>query len=288
MRSLGSNLQVSPIGFGCMSLPTEQDAATRIVHQAIDSGVNFFDTADVYENGLNEERLGRIIRDKRNRLVLATKVGNVPKTDGSPGFNWDASRKHILESIDKSLHRLQTDYIDLYQLHGGMITDSIDETISAFEELRELGKIRYYGISSIRPNVIREYVRRSSISSVMMQYSLLDRRPEEEAFTLIEENGIGILVRGAVAQGLLGGKTPKPYLGHDADAVGRAGNAVESAVNAIRYVLSNPAVSCAVMGIRTEEHLKQALEAADKPAFGQKEIERLQNAVPALKYKEHR
>ena len=90
-------------------------------------------------------------------------------------------QKNIFSSaVDQSLKRLQTDYIDLYQLHGGTIEDPIDEMIEAFETLKAAGKIRYYGISSIRPNVIREYVKRSSIVSVMMQYSLLDRRPEEE------------------------------------------------------------------------------------------------------------
>src|SRR6202034_3432729 len=98
-----------------------------------------------------------------------------------------------------------TDYIDLYQLHGGTIDDPIDETIEAFELLQQQGKIRYYGISSIRPNVISEYVQRSNIISVMMQYSLLDRRPEESCLQLLQQNNIGVLARGSVAGGLLAG-----------------------------------------------------------------------------------
>ncbi len=102
-----------------------------------------------------------------------------------------------------SLKRLGTDYIDLYQLHGGTIEDSIEETIEAFEELKAEGFIRYYGISSIRPNVIHEYVNKSSIVSVMMQYSILDRRPEEEVLPLLQENGISVVTRGSIAKGLL-------------------------------------------------------------------------------------
>src|SRR5690606_31846925 len=108
----------------------------------------------------------------------------------------------------------QTDHIDLYQLHGGTIDDPIDETIDAFETLRTAGKIRYYGISSIRPNVIREYVSRSNISTVMMQYSLLDRRPEESCLPLLAEKRITVLARGTVAGGLLINKAPKEYLEH--------------------------------------------------------------------------
>lgn len=91
----------------------------------------------------------------------------------------DPSKAYIKEAVKKSLTRLKTDYIDLYQLHGGTIEDNIDETIEAFEELKQEGVIRYYGISSIRPNVIKEYVKKSNIVSIMMQFSLFDRRPEE-------------------------------------------------------------------------------------------------------------
>src|SRR5690606_10739916 len=96
-----------------------------------------------------------------------------------------------------------TDYIDLYQLHGGTIEDNIDETIEAFEQLQREGVIRCYGISSMRPNVVREYVRRSNIVSVMLPYSALDRRAEEELLPLLAERGIRAVVRGPLAKGLL-------------------------------------------------------------------------------------
>jgi len=174
-----SDLEVSVIGLGCMSLGQDESHARRIIDEALELGVNFFDTADLYDRGRNEEIVGKALRGRRSQVVLATKVGNriIP---GQDGWVWDASKEYILEAVKQSLRRLGTDYIDLYQLHGGTIDDPIDETIEAFETLREQGWIRWYGISSIRPNVIREYVKRSNIVSVMNQYSIVDRRAEEE------------------------------------------------------------------------------------------------------------
>ena len=125
--------------------------------------------------------LVRALGARRKEVILATKVGNVWDKNGKT-WHWNPSKKYILSAVEQSLKRLGTDYIDLYQLHGGTIEDPIDETIDAFETLVASGKIRYYGLSSIRPNVIRAYVKKSNITSVMLQYSLLDRRSEEHAF----------------------------------------------------------------------------------------------------------
>src|SRR4030095_2949702 len=147
-----------------------------------------------YNHGLNEVAVGKALASRRRDVIIATKVVNQWRKDGS-GWDWNPRKDYILSCADNSLKRLQTDYIDLFQLHGGTIEDNIDETIDAFESLVKAGKIRYYGISSIRPNVIREYVKRSNIVSVMMQYSLLDRRPEEECLQLLHDNHIGVLAR---------------------------------------------------------------------------------------------
>src|ERR1700676_138504 len=152
-RILGkSDLKISRLGFGGMSLDPKDPHAESILLNAMDGGINYFDTADMYHQGLNEAMIGRAFREKRNQVVLATKVGNQWRADGS-GWDWNPSKQYILSAIDQSLQRLQTDHIDLYQLHGGTIEDPIDDIIEAFELLRAAGKIRYYGISSIRPNV---------------------------------------------------------------------------------------------------------------------------------------
>ncbi|MCL9971066.1 aldo/keto reductase [Anoxybacillus kestanbolensis] len=201
-RKLGhSNLYVSEIGFGCMSLRTSEGEAIRIIHEAIDKGVNYFDTADLYDRGVNEEIVGKALKGKRHDVIIATKVGNRWTEQGNR-WTWDPSKAYIKEAVKHSLRRLQTDYIDVYQLHGGTIDDPIDETIEAFEELQQEGVIRYYGISSMRPNVIREYVKRSRIVSVMMPYSLLDRRAEEW-FPLLKQHHISVIARGPLAKGLL-------------------------------------------------------------------------------------
>ena len=239
--------------------------------------------------------LGHAFRDKRKELILATKVGNQWRNDGS-GWDWNPSKKYILSSVDQSLERLQTDYIDLYQLHGGTIEDPIDDVIEAFELLKSTGKIRYYGISSIRPNVIREYVKRSSIISVMMQYSLLDRRPEEEMLSLLKENQIGVLARGSVAKGLLISKPAEHYLNYSAEQVLRAaatvksvsGNKSNALETSVHFVLKNPAVSSAVIGIRTEEQLKEALAIRGADFLAEDQLEILRNILPANKYIDHR
>ena len=179
-RKLGSSdLYVSELGLGCMSLGLDPKKAESILHAALDEGINYFDTADLYDHGENEKIIGTTFKQNRDKVILATKVGN-HWNEQKNGWHWDPSKTYIKEAVKASLKRLNTDYIDVYQLHGGTIEDPLDETIDAFEELKTEGVIRYYGISSIRPNVIREYTSKADIASVMMQYNILDRRPEED------------------------------------------------------------------------------------------------------------
>lgn len=202
-RRIGkTSLKVSEISFGCMSLDVTSKDSESLLRSAVDHGINFFDTADLYDKGENERVVGKALQSVRNQVIIATKVGNQWREDGS-GWDWNPTKTYILKAVEDSLRRLNTDYIDLYQLHGGTIEDPIDETIEAFELLKEQGKIRAYGISSIRPNVIREWVSKSNMSSVMMQYSLLDRRPEEAMLELLGTHDISVITRGTLAKGLL-------------------------------------------------------------------------------------
>jgi aryl-alcohol dehydrogenase-like predicted oxidoreductase len=291
-----SGPDISRIALGCMSLSASHEAeGIRIIHRAIDLGINFIDTADLYEKGLNEVLVGKALKDKRKNLVLATKVGNQWRNDGS-GWDWNPGKEYIIASVEESLRRLQTDYIDLYQLHGGTIEDSIDETIEAFETLQVSGKILHYGISSIRPNVIRAYASRSRITSVMMQYSLLDRRPEEAMLDLLQDHGIGVLVRGPLAQGLLAGKPARAYLEHDAVAVKSAQEVIRLCTTEVRtaarvalgYVLAHPAVTCAVAGARTLSQLEDMAGVFDTEALAEKEMDRLRQSIPVNMYADHR
>ena len=295
-RKLGtSSLEVSEVSFGCMSLGSDLKENQRLIADAIDGGINLFDTADIYDAGRNEEMLGKALKHRRTKVIIASKVGNRLRPDGS-GWDWAPTKAYIVTEIENSLRRLATDYIDLYQLHGGTINDPIDEIIEAFELLKQQGKIRYYGISSIRPNVIREYIRRSSITSVMMQYSLLDRRPEEICFPLLEDARIGILVRGSVAKGLLAGKPAAEYLKYNKLDVHKLATAVASLSSdarnqmqtAVRYVLQHQPVSTAVIGIRTAEQLQSALAVPQTLALTPHEVEYLNQVLHPNFYEEHR
>ncbi len=290
-----SDLMISRIGFGCMSLKPRDAQSEKILHCAIEEGINYFDTADLYDKGANEELLGRVFKQKRNEIIIATKAGNQWRSDGS-GWDWNPRKEYILKCAEQSLQRLQTDYIDLFQLHGGTMDDPKEETLEAFEQLLKEGKIRYYGISSIRPNVIRYWSEHSNIVSVMTQYSLLDRRPEEETLNLLKQKNIGVVIRGSVAQGLLIDKPSKPYLNYSADEVGKAAKAIHNLSNhqrtpaqtAIQFVLDHPAVTSAIVGIRTMEQLKEAAGTFNAPLLTNEDMKQLKNSLPVNYYKEHR
>ncbi|HEU5138601.1 MAG TPA: aldo/keto reductase [Bacillales bacterium] len=294
-----SELYVSEIGFGSMSLGNNEDQDIRMIHEAIDRGVNFIDTADLYGFGKIEETVGKALNGKREDVILATKAGNHWES-GKEGWYWDPSKQYIKEAAKNSLKRLGTDYIDLFQLHGGTIDDPIDETIEAFEELKQEGWIREYGISSIRPNVIREYTKRSNIASVMMQYSLLDRRPEEAMLSHLEENEISVIARGPVAKGMLSEnaeeKTPeKGFLDHTKDEVLKVAEKVRKMANedriaaqiALKYSLSHPAVATAIPGASRIEQLIENINTTDTQ-LTQNEMESLRSLSKANVYDKHR
>src|SRR5215203_5025753 len=290
-----TGLHISRIGFGCMSLGTDLRQAEKIIGRALELGVNYFDTADLYDKGLNEQQVGQVLKGRRKEVVLATKGGNQWRADGS-GWDWNPRKDYLLRAAEGSLKRLQTDCIDLYQLHGGTLQDPIEETIEAFEQLVQEGKVRYYGISSIRPNVIREWVARSNIVSVMTQYSLLDRRPEETTLPLLQQNNIGVLARGSLAQGLLVNKPPKDYLKYSKEEVGKGASVIQSlsdndrtaSQTALNFVLHHPSITSAIVGIRTIQQLEESLKAIDVKALSGDEMQLLRQSIPVNCYDEHR
>ncbi len=298
-RQLGqSSLTVSEIGYGCMSLGHDHLENARLLHRACDLGITFFDTADLYDKGFNEESVGRAFKGMRERVVLASKVGNRWREDGS-GWDWDASPAYIRGAIEGSLKRLQTDYLDLYQLHGGTLEDDIDGVIETFEDLKTQGLIRAYGISSIRPNVIREWLAKSGMASVMMQYSLLDRRPEEAMLDLLHERGVGVVVRGPVARGILSdagaAKVSQGFLDHGSKVLEEARAALQDLVTpertvaqvALRYALSHPAVATAIPGASSEVQLEENAGAA-AVALGEGALSQLRALPTVTRYAQHR
>jgi aryl-alcohol dehydrogenase-like predicted oxidoreductase len=300
-RRLGnSDLYVSELGLGCMSIGTEEKTARKIIEASLEEGVNYFDTADLYDFGENEKIVGTALKEVRENVIIATKVGNRWSQD-QKGWSWDPSKSYIKEEVKQSLNRLGTDYIDLYQLHGGTINDPIDETIEAFEELKAEGYIRYYGISSIRPNVIREYVKKSSILSVMMQYSILDRRPEEEALPLLQEHGLSVVTRGPLAKGLLSDKmlekvTEKGYQDYSLTELNYVLPLLKEKVAATRsfteialqYNLAHPVVASVVAGASSPEQIRSNAKAVRSQPLSEEEVSVIRELTKAGIYKEHR
>ncbi|GAA0599445.1 aldo/keto reductase [Virgibacillus siamensis] len=298
-----SDLYVSELTLGCMSLGTDQQKANDIIDAALDAGVNHLDTADLYDFGVNEELVGNAIKNRRDQIILTSKVGNHFNKDKKDWF-WDPSPEHIRNGIKDSLRRLNTDYIDFYMLHGGTTDDPIDESIEAFESLKQEGVIRAYGISSIRPNVIREYVNRSDIDGVMMQYNMLDRRPEEEILDLLHANNISVLARGPLAKGMLSNKAAEQiakkgqdgfldYSHEELQAVNQKlaeqfGNEHSFNELALKYVLKSPAVVSAVFGASSIDQVTENTAFDHSKALTDETYEALQQITKAIQYANHR
>lgn len=293
-RSLPAlSFEVSPLALGCMSLKGSLKENQRIVDSAVSSGIDFLDTADVYQKGLNEEIVGSAIKARRNDIILATKVGNQLRADGN-GWNWNPKKAYILEAVEKSLKRLQTDYIDIYQLHGGTLEDPWEETLEAFGILKSQGKIRAFGISSIRPNVIRKVLGMSAPATIMMQYNPLDRRPEEEVFPLIAKSDSKVLVRGAFAKGLLINKSAEPFLDYSAadvkevrELIADSGLLPEAFL--IHFGLIQPAVGSLVIGASSVDQVEKMIFAYQQhEMISEQLMQEVTTKIPLNLYTQHR
>ena len=259
----------------------------------MDSGISFFDTADLYQKGKSEENLGRALKAKRTQLMLSTKVGNQWNSSGS-SWTWNPTKSYILQGVEESLKRLKSDYIDLYQLHGGTLEDPWEETLEAFQLLKEQGKILAFGISSIRPNFIRKVMAMTPPKTIMMQYSPLDRRPEEDVFPLLEKTDTKVLVRGAFAKGLLINKTETDFLDFSKaqvsqlrDAIAETGLMPEAVL--IRYGLSPESVGSLVIGASSVSQVRQLVKGyEDSQSVPDEIIRRLKADFPANRYTDHR
>jgi aryl-alcohol dehydrogenase-like predicted oxidoreductase len=290
-RNLGrTGLQVSPLCLGTMNFggPTEEAECVQIVHAAVDAGVNFIDTADVYNRGVSEEIVGRAIAasGKRDQLVLATKVYSPMSADPN---DRGGSRDHIVKSCEASLRRLGVEWIDLYQLHRPDLDVPQDETLRAFDDLIRAGKVRYIGCSTHPAWKVMEALATSErcnlhrYVSEQPPYNLLDRRIENELIPLCESYQLAVLPWSPVAGGVLTGrytadaKKPDGSRAHRwgarfetrvtdrglevADAVAQmaAERGMSTAQLALLWVKDQPAVTAPIYGPRTLEHLSDAL-----------------------------
>ncbi len=293
-RNLGrTGVKVSPLCLGTMNFggPTPETESIRLIHKALDAGINFVDTANMYLDGESERVLGEALADgRRNKVILATKV-HFPQSD-DPNDQGN-SRRHVMAAIEDSLRRLQTDWIDLYQIHRPVFDVPQDETLRALDDLVRQGKVRYIGSSTFPAWMVMEALaiseRLGLVRYVTEQppYNLLDRRIENELIPLAQAYNLGLLPWSPLAMGVLAGRydrvdAPPPdsrvarWGSWYAERVTERGIAVArevaklaekhgltSAQLALLWVKDQPAVTSPIIGPRTEAHLDSALSVLD-------------------------
>ncbi len=292
-RTLGrTGVKVSPLCLGTMNFggPTSEEDSIRIVHAALDAGINFLDTANVYTGGASERITGKALAGQRDKVVLATKVysrmGDGPNDMG-------LSRYHIMQACEDSLRRLNTDHIDLYQLHRPDPSIPQDETLRALDDLVRQGKVRYIGTSTFPAWMIVEAVHVSErqglnrFVSEQPPYNLLDRRIENEVVPVCQRYGLAILPWSPLGGGVLAGKYPPGKRPEDGSRLAtlsfyqdritdRARKVAQEMAQvaadagmslpqlAQLWVKDQPGVTAPIIGPRTMEHLETALSIADR------------------------
>src|SRR5271168_1138300 len=214
-RKLGpQGLEVSAIGLGCMGMsdfygPSDEATNLRVLNAALDIGINFLDTADMYGVGANERLLAKVLETRREEVVLATKFGNVRAADGA-FLGIDGTPEYVHAACDASLKRLGVDHIDLYYQHRVDPQTPIEETVGAMSELVKAGKVSYLGLSEASPATIRRAHKVHPITALQTEYSLWAREPEEEILPTLRELGIGFVPYSPLGRGFLTGAITKP------------------------------------------------------------------------------
>jgi len=215
LRRLGAGLEVSQLGLGCMSMTdyygTPDDAESlATLEAALAAGITFFDTADQYGDGKNEELLARFLAGKRDRITISTKFGFTKDPASPTGRGLDASPAHVQRACEASLRRLQVDTIDLYYLHRVDLETSIEDTVGAMAQLVAQGKVRYLGLSEVSAATLKRAHAVHPIAAVQSEYSLWSRDPEGDVLETCRQLGVGFVAFSPLGRGILTGEVTHP------------------------------------------------------------------------------
>ncbi|PIQ98048.1 MAG: oxidoreductase [Nitrospinae bacterium CG11_big_fil_rev_8_21_14_0_20_56_8] len=287
----GTDLEISAIGFGAWGIGgapfwnNEGDAASaRALRKALDLGINFFDTAPVYGFGHSETLIGKTLKPVRDKVIYATKCGLRWSQKALKGISHNAKKSSIFEEIEDSLKRMQTDYIDLYQVHWPDSKTPQEETMEALLELQRQGKIRHIGVSNYSVEQMQACLKVGRIVSLQPEYSLVNRSIEKETVPFCRENHIGIIAYSPLASGVLTGKYDKNTRFTDwrgkgiigtfsgdgyhkiIDRVERlkelAGQAGKTCGQmAINWIVHQPGLTCALLGVKNDKQMEENVQA---------------------------
>lgn len=308
-RVLGkSGIPVTEIGIGLWAMggdewgPVEDQNSLDTIEAALESGITFFDTADVYGLGHSEELLGRAMRGRREEFIVASKIGWVD-FNREENHSVYTSTEKLIAGVESNLRRLETDYIDIMQCHIDFQEANMEYFLEGFQKLQQQGKIKAYGVSTSDFDYLQTFNADGGTATLQIDYSILNRTAEKEIFPYCQENGIGVIVRGPLAMGILTGK-------FDADASFPEGDFRQSwteneeeyqtfladlekveklkkladgkslAQLALQFTLAHPSVTSVIPGAKTVRQLEENVEAGLLPPLTEEDLALIDEIVP--------
>jgi aryl-alcohol dehydrogenase-like predicted oxidoreductase len=308
-RTLGkSGIAVTKIGIGLWAIggtswgSTDDRDSLNTIDAALEAGITFFDTADVYGDGHSEELLGRAMKGRRNRFVVATKIG-WRDFDGERNRTAYDTVEKLIAGVESNLRRLQTDHVDVIQSHINFRDPTMEVFLEGFQRLQRDGKVRAYGVSTSDFEYLKDFNADGHCATLQIDYSILNRTPEADVFPYCVENGIGVIVRGPLAMGILTGKFgPDSQFGEGdfrrrwqenpeereiyledlakAEKLRPLAEGRTRAQLALQFVMAHPAVTVAIPGAKTTRQLRDNVGAALLPPLTAEEMAQIDAVTP--------
>ena len=308
-RILGkTGIEITKIGLGLWAIgddewgPTDDAESLDLISAALDMGINFFDTADVYGTGHSEKLLGKAMQGRREKFIVATKIGWLGFDQEKKASAYDTVEK-LIAGVESNLERLQTDYVDLIQCHIDFREPNMEVFLEGFQKLQAQGKVRSYGVSTSDFDYLKAFNADGGTATLQIDYSILNRTPEAEVFPYTLEHNIGVLVRGPLAMGILTGKFDREVQFEEGDfrrnwinnedehriflndlekveKLKPLANGRTLAQLALQFVMAHPAVTVAIPGAKRISQLKDNLQAALLPDLTPEELALIDAITP--------